>query len=538
MALSSMLLASIIGCGGTPTAAPGSQPPGSSGSPASAGPGGSTPIGALPPGQAVDVVIDLDEAKRVEQLVPVEGGTISATGADGTTYVLEIPAGALLLATKIALTPVASVTGMPVGSRPRAVQFSPDGLRLLNPATLTITPTAPVPTDQQLGFAYLADGKDLIAATLDLGSSEVRLSISHFSGAGFTEAAAAVLDAAIAALRGGTIERQLESQLSLMLRRARDAQLLGEPIDPELFAKIDAIHKQYEEQVLKPRFAAMGEDCAEAERAVQTILSYERDRQLLGMGGGETVDSKWPRLFDKAALACVREEFAACVEHHRIFLMLVVYQRVLNFAAEHTLSPATLEEALDLTVKCLTFRLELESTGKLDIPFGGWTSTVEAAITIKYRAEPVGLIGGHGEYVNTSYSLVMGDCGTTTTPGGGTLAVLGLLYEVEAGAPDANGGYPDAGVTDLTLVYSPDNSTEKATVSCPDSPPLAFDIPAWSTSFFDAHVEMLDTGGLKETRWDVSGGELYAEKEWDLPGVADPHGSEKGSFTLYHTPGA
>jgi hypothetical protein len=46
---------------------------------------------------------------------PSQGGTISAAGADGTSTVIEIPAGAVTEPTQFAYTSISTVTGVPAG---------------------------------------------------------------------------------------------------------------------------------------------------------------------------------------------------------------------------------------------------------------------------------------------------------------------------------------------------------------------------------------------------------------------------------------
>ncbi|MEO5963978.1 MAG: hypothetical protein ABIR11_00830 [Candidatus Limnocylindrales bacterium] len=58
-----------------------------------------------------------------------------------------------------------------------------------------------------------------------------------------------------------------------------------------------------------------------------------------------------------------------------------------------------------------------------------------------------------------------------------------------------------------------------------------------SATYLDAHAGELDGTGLTAADWDVSSGALFATKEWNLVGVLDPHGTEKGTFKLYHAPG-
>ncbi|HLC34371.1 MAG TPA: hypothetical protein VJJ70_05170, partial [Anaerolineales bacterium] len=106
----------------------------------------------------------LDSERQVEAVIPASGGTLSVTGADGTTFRLDIPDGALSTDALIRMIPVSQLDGMPFGSDPYAVQLEPEGLQLNDFATLTITPAQAIPIDQQIVFGYQEDGKDLILA--------------------------------------------------------------------------------------------------------------------------------------------------------------------------------------------------------------------------------------------------------------------------------------------------------------------------------------------------------------------------------------
>ena len=90
-----------------------------------------------PPPAPPSVAPRLDDANAATERIGREGGTVSATGADGATYTLAIPAGALISDEDITLTPVGAVDGLPFsGGLAGAVQLAPDGLRLFEPATL------------------------------------------------------------------------------------------------------------------------------------------------------------------------------------------------------------------------------------------------------------------------------------------------------------------------------------------------------------------------------------------------------------------
>ena len=540
----------VVGCGGA----------GSSGAPASDAPASDAPVPegssaetSLVPATVdtnaaytpVDLTVVLDAERAVEQVVPLTGGVVTATGSDGSTYILEIPPDALPEETTIGLTPAVAVDGLPPGAGgPRgatyAVQMSPDGLSLLNFATLTIVPAAPLAPREQVAFGYRGDGKDVIAAAVVVDSPEIKIRVLHFSGAGVTGGGSADVDPAFIAL-GADAERRFESRINELIQAERQRGL-DEAGDGSLIPQIGEVLDQFEAEVVKARVRAASDSCDAGKAAVQTVLTLQRTRQLLGLVGGDTSSADLAEVLNKAVRACVLEEFTVCVEHHRFWLMLVVYDRVLRQQAIFpVLTPGTLEEARDLTIKCLTFKLKLESTAHLNQ--AGWThdSSVAAEVILRYNPE-VGLINGAAMYENTKYESRIPECSVATTTGGGTIAVLGLLFEIEAGKPDANGNYPDAGVSAYDLRYAVDNSGETAAITCPDGIALpASPYPVWSLCFYDARVDQIETeSGLRQNEWDIhpAGEELLADKSWDTVGVEDPGCNEKGSFELYHAAGA
>lgn len=482
----------------------------------------------------VDVAVVLETDNTVEALIPVEGGTITATGADGTVYMLEIPADALLVETMIGLTPVSSISGMPFGGEQTyAVQFSPEGLFLQNFAILTITPVAEIPIDQQIFFGYLKDGKDLILAAPVIDSSEIKINVLHFSGNGVTNGAMAD-----AGSLGGNTERRMSSALAEKLGAERARQLLGNEGEPlDLGEAFNEAWKEYEEQVIKPRIAAAGDNCEAGELAIQTVLSHERDRQLLGASDGEGL-SKFEDLYNKVARVCILEEFEACVEHHRIWLILPLYDSLLRQNAILPMySQGTLNEALDLTIKCLTFRLKFESTATVDDgEGGGYESSVTSELILRYDPKAGFILGAVAPLVNTEFEF-FSPCGGTSIPGDGVFAVLGMTYEVEGGDPDENGNYPEAGVSDIKLVYSPGNTSESGTINNCWGASVPIVLPAWSTAFLATHLHELDEGGWVAIDWEILEDELFAEKEWNLVSIEDAVIKEEGTFKLYHVPG-
>ena len=71
--------------------------------------------------------------------IPVSGGTLQTTGADGTVYTLTVPPDALTQDTTISMTPLTGASGLDLaGGRLLGVQFAPEGLSFLHEVSLSL----------------------------------------------------------------------------------------------------------------------------------------------------------------------------------------------------------------------------------------------------------------------------------------------------------------------------------------------------------------------------------------------------------------
>ncbi len=113
------------------------------------------------------------------------GGTVYATAADGTGYMLEIPAGALALDTEVSLQPLSGTTE--VGGIVAGADFGPAGTELALAAILTIDlPAAPAGALVGIGFSGDADettGRILSGVGPDAANGVLQIPIHHSSGA-------------------------------------------------------------------------------------------------------------------------------------------------------------------------------------------------------------------------------------------------------------------------------------------------------------------------------------------------------------------
>ena len=487
------------------------------------------------PTDPIQVTVSTDADRQAEKLIPVEGGSLSATAGDGSVFTLEVPAGALVVETVIRMTPVNAITGLPFGDGTAyTVQLEPEGLQLFADAILTITPAVQIPVDQQLFFGYQGQGTDLILAAPVVESSEIKIQVSHFSGYGVTKGMLADIEP-VRQRVGGSAEARLSSRLAEELSRERQRQLLGSG-DEGLNVDFEAYFKEYEEQVVKPRIAAAGESCAAGRLALETILGLERQKQLLGVASSEGGLPFDVGLMDTVTDVCMKEEYEMCRDDHvvqRIFPVWLGMERQYQLLGFAEGSPA-LENAKNYVRKCLRFELEFHSEEVFDDGGGGgFNSTVESKTILQFNPEDFSLIG-KSALINTAYDLRLGDCSVTSNRGGGDFEVLDL--EIVPGETSTSN--PLGSVEDFNLLYFPGNTSESASISCEDQPTFNMPpSPVWTGFFLPLHQSELsfEKGGYEATGWEILGAEYFAKKEW----IKDEAGlgiTEVGTFKLYHRP--
>lgn len=142
---------------------------------------------AMPAPNPLTVRASTDTAQSNSAVITIQGGSLSATSADGTQFTLTLPKDALLQDTKITLTPVTAVEGLPLsGGLVAAVQLEPDGLELLRPGTLTMELPKPLPSNDLLtvGFTYAGNGQEFHLNPSSIQGQTITQTLYHFSGKG------------------------------------------------------------------------------------------------------------------------------------------------------------------------------------------------------------------------------------------------------------------------------------------------------------------------------------------------------------------
>ena len=216
------------------------------------------------------VVVTVDQPRAATKTLPLEGGTLEATGADGTVYSLRIPPGALLLETTITMTPIVSIAGgeLPGGSV-LGVDLQPSGLRLYEFAELSIVPRNLSPTASIAGFGYEGDGDDLHRYPAALDAGRIRLHVIHFSGAG-ANICVELCPPPIDPPPQPITESQLEELI---------AQL--DPHDPFYASRLAELLHGYYALFIAPDLPRMQQDCEYATGRIPKVLAWSRTNQLL-----------------------------------------------------------------------------------------------------------------------------------------------------------------------------------------------------------------------------------------------------------------
>ena len=512
------------------------------------------------PGNPIDVTITLDNTNVTEVVSATDGGEMSVTGSDGSRYTLSIPPDALSADTEISMTPISTISGLPFsGGLGGAVKLEPSGLGFFDFVTLTIEPANPIPLENQILFGFEENGEDLHLAIPGADYSKIQIRLLHFSGAGVGNG--------ISAEKAGVMQRaadRAEVRITNQVAEHLQNQRNGQNSDPSVVAEASM---EFYNSVVVPRLKAAASasgTCADAKKALQTYLAWERQRQLLGVAGeddtfGEVVGDFIPIVAKK----CFDEEFDRCANKHMIGGMLpalLQFERtgqLLGIDSKAWAEARAYGEAL--IRKCFQWELEFESAGTFEYEGGGYDSRVKAKVPIRMEGETLTLkLNGKSALINVDFTFKVPGCSVTSNRGGGEFVVASLSWETVL-RKDSDGENRFF-IKDFFLKYDPGKTSESMTITCEDQPTLTLGpAPMWMALFAVTHYKEADASGGETAinpasilaggipadaqmpsyfakNWTVYEAELMATKEWQGTSDLEPAVFEGGEFRLYHRP--
>lgn len=232
--------------------------------------------------------LNLDQANSAQAVIPITGGVITATAADGTVFTLIIPEGALMAETRIVMIPILAINGFPLGgSAGAAVQLEPQGLNFYRPVTLVIEPSAPIPVTAELSIAWDGDGKDFHRYPLDLNYPypQVAFSLMHFSGRGYIRSEVDPIPINDDFPIPVDPEAQYKQIVEEMVRREREAIANGQDGDPNFHKNMIDLMRYYFYDIIRPVMLAAETDCDYAKRgAVSKVMGWAREADKFRTG--------------------------------------------------------------------------------------------------------------------------------------------------------------------------------------------------------------------------------------------------------------
>lgn len=468
---------------------------------------------------AVDVTIELDDANAASATIPRAGGTVSTVASDGTELSLTIPPDALLSPELVTLTPLKAVEGLPFGGGlVAAAHFEPEGLVLLEAATLTITLPSARPASELIGFAYHAQGKDLHLSPLTVDDVTLSMPVLHFSGTGAASGSDA--DANSQTSRGsGSARDQATQAIANILRKAQDQG--DEPTDEDLDAIADILDRWFHDSVMPNLQAAEGDDSI-LEAALTEMLMWCQNVLLLGLEDRFT--DEWNDALSSARIGilnAIRRAHDRCISGPDASEV----KTILRWGQTGLLLGIIEVEEFDDDVRaCATFELDVSSHFDLldDPAFHGTVQVSQMKLTLDG-----GLIMFEGSAAS-SYTDAQHDyeCTISFVPQGDTASAqmtMNLNFKED---PDPK----------IQMHFWPGNPTETLTVQCDsDDTPKTQTSTYWFAGWLAGHLAEAEGDGILD--WDFSGGSVFATKVYG--GVVSAEGVDYQEMTrldLYHTP--
>jgi hypothetical protein len=483
--------------------------------------------------------------RGVASVIGPDGGTLSTTALDGSTYQLTVPEGALTGNEVIEMTPLTDVSGLPFDDFVAGVDLQPSGLLFWTPVTLTITPAHNVSLEQETPFE-ISDHVLSLAPVLPQ-SGPVTLSLMHFTTGGIGSGTSAQRSA----ITGETPANVYENEVA---RTTQDARRGDAPI-----TNLMGTAESYYTNQIAPNLEHAANDCTFGRTFLVKALSWAR--QLLVLGAGDSYATQVSNVMQSYVnnlVSCFNDAATRCQQHDLTGVTdMLTYARMLAVLGAGGSVDETKAD------KCAHFRLEFDSAFCLDYhdENGCFYSVHFAAPSIEWggvlQSQPAGQ--GPLNFVSAT-GQSGGQCGSWNVTSSGS------TFNIVSGGVHLNQRDEKVQSAHVSLAIQPNKPVEHWQNGCGSS-----DISYWYDTFCPVHSSEIVThpevdsfaclfddnlnagNAIFDIRdWTLLGGELYAEKTYDR-GFSPTHlssddggviiqggrpccGHETTTLKLYHEP--
>lgn len=236
--------------------------------------------------------VEPDDARAATAVIGPGGGTIEATGADGTRFSLLIPSSALAEEQTITLAPLKGISGLPDGATLVAgADCKPEGLTFAVPATLTVELATPPPS-QLLHLGYQADGGEAELRLASIQGNRITFSVEHFSGNATVQAEAEAASVLLERLTSNPETRATLEQISAIV-----VETLENPNYVTHVADMEAVLKSHFNDRVKPRILSATDDpklleAIEAFSSWRALVNYSEGSAPGALNTAQTTEGK------------------------------------------------------------------------------------------------------------------------------------------------------------------------------------------------------------------------------------------------------
>jgi hypothetical protein len=300
----------------------------------------------------------------------VQSEVVSATGADGTVYALDLgdASGDLV---GVRMTPVSGLTPAPGNVTPRGgVLIEPAGRLLSDKATLVIVPPELPPAARLLGFGFAGDGSEFHLEPARIQEGAVFMDVYELGayGYGVAPATASVAADSAADLHLPAATRSQFQQKATEAARAHEdvGRIACDYFNGNILPRLRLAVRTGNKQQIRPLF--------------QDTIQIQRTAELVGAGNLDCMDEVQDlfqkiltRLFDEAYKRCTAGGGDPVAEAPEMISLL--RERLLLGAPD-----AVYQQEVAKVVDCFDFEYEGSYSSQYGtLTTGGWSSSGSVA---------------------------------------------------------------------------------------------------------------------------------------------------------------
>lgn len=249
--------------------------------------------------------------------VMLRGGTLQATGSDGTLYRLTVPDGALPYPVTITMTPWRDVEGVSAaGGSFAGVDLKPSGLEFMKAARLEIFPPVGGSDAVAFSFAYSSSGREAHRYPMTRDTSKLEFVVSHFSGVGTYLGDGASIPVAPAPPTDPG--QALAAEIERLTAEERERVKNGEAPNDDVMLTIIEYLRSYYTHVVEPLFPRIRQDCAFSKAKLGVATSWSHQAAVLAESSFPAELAAVLDLVGDSAENCLNEAMEPCVDRQDV----------------------------------------------------------------------------------------------------------------------------------------------------------------------------------------------------------------------------